>query len=214
MNADDIAQFLRAHPQFFDQHPQLLESIYVPHPHGGRAIPLTERQIVGLREKVKLLEGRLEEFIRFGEDNDAIGEKVHRLSLALIGARDFGAAAQALYFHLREDFAVPHVALRVWGRALPDGAPEAGPVEAELADRAGTMGGPQCGPAAGNPFLGWFREAQEHIRSVALVPLGETRTLGLLALGSEDPQRFYPEMGTIYLRRIGELTAGALAARA
>jgi uncharacterized protein len=213
MNADEIAQFLRTHPQFFDQHPQLLESIYVPHPHGGRAIPLTERQIVGLREKVKLLEGRLEEFIRFGEDNDAIGEKVHRLSLALIGARDFAAAAQALYFHLREDFAVPHVALRVWGRTLPEGTPEAAPVEAELTDRADTMGGPQCGPAPGNPFLAWFREAQEHVRSVALVPLGETRTLGMLALGSEDPQRFYPEMGTIYLRRIGELTAGTLAAR-
>ena len=25
----------------------------------------------------------------------------------------------ALYFHLREDFAVPHVALRVWGKGVP-----------------------------------------------------------------------------------------------
>jgi len=93
------------------------------------------------------------------------------------------------------------------------GAIEASPVGAELRDRAETMGAPQCGPAAGNPFLPWFREAGEHIRSVALVPLGQTRTIGLLALGSEDPQRFFPEMGTLYLRRIGEITAGALAAR-
>jgi uncharacterized protein YigA (DUF484 family) len=213
MNADDVARFLRAHPQFFDQHPELLESIYVPHPHGGRAIPLTERQIVTLREKVRLLEGKLGELIQFGEDNDAIGEKVHRLSLALLGARDFASVTSALYFHLREDFAVPHVALRVWGRAGLDGAPEAAPVEAALRERAEAMGVPQCGPAAGNPFLAWFREAQEHVRSVALVPLGQTRTIGLLALGSEDPQRFYAEMGTLYLRRIGELTAGALAAR-
>jgi len=213
MTPEEIAQFLRTHPQFFDQHPQLLETIYVPHPHGGRAIPLTERQIVTLREKVRLLEGRLGELIRFGEDNDAIGEKVHRLSLALLGARDFGTAAQALYFHLREDFAVPHVALRVWGREGLDGAPEAAPVDAALRERAETMGAPQCGPSAGNPFLGWFRDAQEHVRSMALIPLGQTRTIGLLALGSEDPQRFYAEMGTIYLRRIGELTAGALAAR-
>ena len=218
MDANDVANFLKANPQFFDQHPQLLESIYVPHPHGGRAIPLTERQIVSLREKVRLLEGKLGEFVRFGEDNDAIGEKVHRLSLALLGARDFAATTHALYFHLREDFAVPHVALRVWGRPLPAatdaGAVEGSPVEAELRDQAETMGAPQCGPAAGSPFLPWFREAQEHIRSVALVPLGQTRTVGLLALGSEDPQRFFPEMGTLYLRRIGELTAGALAARA
>lgn len=213
MNANDVAQFLKANPQFFDQNPQLLESIYVPHPHGGRAIPLTERQIVSLREKVKALEAKLGEFVRFGEDNDAIGEKVHRLSLALLGARDFAATAHALYFHLREDFAVPHVALRIWGKSLLDGTLEGAPVELELQDKAATMGAPQCGPAAGNPFLAWFREAGEHIRSVALVPLGQTRTMGLLALGSEDPQRFFPEMGTLYLRRIGELTAGALAAR-
>ena len=202
MDAKDVAQFLKTNPQFFDQHPQLLESIYVPHPHGGLAIPLTERQIVSLREKVKLLESKLGEFVRFGEDNDAIGEKVHRLSLALLGAGDAAAIANALYFHLREDFAVPHVALKVWAQE---------DVPVELRDQAESMGSPQCGPAAGNPFLPWFGEAQEHIRSMALVPLGQTRAMGMLALGSEDPQRFFTEMGTLYLRRIGELTAGALA---
>ena len=205
MDANEVAKFLKANPQFFDQNPQLLESIYVPHPHGGRAIPLTERQILSLREKVKLLEGKLGEFVRFGEDNDAIGEKVHRLSLALIGAKDLEAATQALHYHLREDFAVPHVALKLWSQEE---------VPAELRDKAESMGAPTCGPAAGNPFLPWFQEAQEHIRSMALIPLGQTRTIGMLALGSEDPQRFFPEMGTLFLRRIGELTAGALAARA
>ena len=204
MDAKDVAQFLKANPQFFDQHPQLLESIYVPHPHGGRAIPLTERQIVSLREKVRLLEGKLGEFVRFGEDNDAIGEKVHRLSLALLGAKDAPAAKQALHFHLREDFAVPHVALKLW---TSEG------VDEELRAKAETMGAPQCGAAAGSPFLGWFGEAADHVRSIALIPLGETRTLGLLLLGSEDPQRFFAEMGTLYLRRIGELTAGVIAAR-
>lgn len=213
MDAKDVAQFLKANPQFFDQHPQLLESIYVPHPHGGRAIPLTERQIVSLREKVRLLEAKLGEFVRFGEDNDAIGEKVHRLSLALFGAKDFAATAHALYFHLREDFAVPHVALRVWSKSVLEGTLEGSPVDNELRDKAETMGAPQCGPSAGSPFLPWFREAQDHIRSIALIPLGQTRTIGVLALGSEDPQRFFAEMGTLYLRRIGELTAGALAAR-
>ncbi len=205
MDPKEVAQFLKSNPQFFDQNPQLLESIYVPHPHGGRAIPLTERQIVSLREKVRLLEAKLGEFVRFGEDNDAIGEKVHRLSLALLGAKDAPAATQALHFHLREDFSVPHVALKLW---TSDDVP------AELRDKAESMGAPQCGPAAGNPFLPWFQEAQDHIRSIALVPLGQTRTIGVLALGSEDPQRFFAEMGTLYLRRIGELAAGAFAVRA
>jgi len=213
MNAEDVARFLKTHPQFFDEHPNLLESIYVPHPYGGRAIPLSERQILTLREKVKLLEGKLGELIRFGEENDAISEKVHRLSAALVGARDFPAFTQALYFHLSEDFAVPHVALRVWGKSVPADFDEAQPVSEAQRRHAEALGTPQCGAAAGNPCLPWFREASEHVRSIALVPLGQTSIFGLLALGSEDPQRFFAEMGTLYLRRIGELCAAGVSAR-
>jgi len=213
MTADDIARFLRTHPKFFDQHPELLESIQVPHPYGGRAIPLAERQAVALREKVKLLEGKLGEVIKFAEENDAISEKVHRLSAALAGARDFPALAHSLYFHLREDFAVPHVVLRVWGKAVPADFPEAEAVSEAQRRHAETMAAPQCGPAADNPFLPWFGEASEHVRSLALVPLGQSAVFGLLALGSEDPQRFFPEMGTLYLRRIGELCAAGVTAR-
>ena len=213
MNAEQIAQFLNTHPQFFDQHPELLETIYVPHPYGGRAIPLSERQILSLREKVKLLEGKLGELIRFGEENDVISEKVHRLSAALVGARDFPAFTQALYFHLREDFAVPHVAMRVWGKAVPVDFEEAQPVSEAQRRHAEALGAPHCGAAAGNPCLPWFQDASEHVRSVALVPLGQTSTFGLLALGSEDAQRFFAEMGTLYLRRIGELCAAGVSAR-
>jgi uncharacterized protein YigA (DUF484 family) len=217
MNPDDVAMFLRSHPQFFDQHPELLETIHVPHPYGGRAIPLAERQTVALREKVKLAEGKLAELIHFGEENEAISEKVHRLAVALASARDFPALAQSLYFHLREDFAVPHVALRIWGKSVPMDFVEAEAVEESQRRHAEAMGTPQCGPASStppaNPFLPWFRDAAEHVRSMALVPLGETAVFGLLALGSEDPQRFYAEMGTLYLRRIGELCAAGVSAR-
>ena len=213
MNADDIARYLRAHPQFFDQHPELLETIIVPHPYGGRAIPLAERQTVALREKLKLLEGRLAELLQFGEENDAISEKVHRMSVAIAGAKDFPALAASLYFHLREDFAVPHVALRVWGKSVPADFDEAQAVDEAQRRYAADMGAPQCGPAAGNPYVPWFREAAEHVRSLALIPLGETAVFGLLALGSEDPRRFFPEMGTLYLRRIGELCAAGVTAR-
>jgi uncharacterized protein YigA (DUF484 family) len=213
MNADDIARYLRTHPQFFDQHPELLEAINVPHPYGGRAIPLAERQTLALREKLKLIEGKLGELIRFGEENDAISEKVHRLAVALAAARDFPALAHSLYFHLREDFAVPHVALRVWGKSVPADFEEAQPVDEAQRRHAGDMGAPQCGPAAGNPFVPWFGEAAQHVRSVALVPLGQTAVFGLLALGSEDTKRFFPDMGTLYLRRIGELCAAAVTAR-
>jgi uncharacterized protein YigA (DUF484 family) len=213
MSPDDVARYLRSNPKFFEQHPELLDSIRVTHPYGGRAIPLAERQTVALREKAKTLEGRLGELLQFGEENDAISEKVHRLSVALVGARDFPALAQSLYFHLREDFAVPHVALRVWGKSVPLDFAEAQAVSEAQRGEAEGMGGPHCGPATGSAFVPWFGDAAEHVRSVALVPLGETAVFGLLALASEDPQRFFPEMGTLYLRRIGELCAAGVSAR-
>jgi uncharacterized protein YigA (DUF484 family) len=221
LNSDEVAQYLQDNPkvfaqllaQLFEGHPEMLESISVPHPYGGHAIPLSERQTLSLREKVKLLEGKLAELIQFGEENDSISEKVHRASTALLGAKNFAAVAHALYFHLREDFAVPHVALRLWGHTLLDGTLEGAPIEDAQRTLIDTMGGPQCGPAEGSPFLPWFRESAEHVRSIALIPLGAAKPFGLLALGSEDPHRFYPEMGTLYVRRIGELAAAALSSR-
>ena len=71
-----------------DEDPRFFVPAYYG-PYGGRAIPLAERQTVALREKLKLAESRLVELLQFGEENDAISEKVHRLSVALAGAREF-----------------------------------------------------------------------------------------------------------------------------
>ena len=103
MKADEIARYLQDNPGFFDEYADLLAPLCLPHPHGGRAISITERQILTLREKAKQLEGKLGELIRFGEENDAIGEKVHRLATALAGARDFAGVRHVLLTHLGGD---------------------------------------------------------------------------------------------------------------
>ncbi len=164
---------------------------------------------------MRLLEGKLGELIQFGEENDAISEKVHRLAAALLGARDFAAAAHALYFHLREDFAVPHVALRVWGKSAAGGRRRRrAPVNDELRTHVETMGAPQCGAGRRQPVPRLVRRRRRSTCARSRwCRSGQTKSFGLLALGSEDAKRFYPEMGTLYLRRIGELIAAALAAR-
>ena len=43
-----------------------------------------------------------------------------------------------------------------------------------------------------------------------MIPLRTKQTFGLLVLGSEEAQRFYPEMGTLYLKRLGELVSAAI----
>ena len=211
MKADEIARYLQDHPKFFEEYADLLAQLYIPHPHGGRTISITERQILTLREKAKLLEAKLGEMIRFGEENDAIGEKVHRLATALAGSRDFAAVRRALLTHLGEDFAVPHVALRLWSVPAQADAAEFAEVNEQTRIFAAGLVQPFCGANAGFEAAGWFGEAGSHVRSLALVPLRrEAETVGLLALGSEDVQRFYPEMGTLYLGHIGDMASAAL----
>ena len=213
MKADDVARYLRENPTFFETHSDMLAEISVPHPHGGRAIPLSDRQMLSLREKSRALESRLTELLQIGEENDAIGEKMHRLTLALLSAPDWQSLLSVLYLHLREDFAVPHAALRVWGAQPPEVAadsPEFHPVGEQLRRYAAGLSQPFCGPSAGAEAAAWFGESASHVRSVAHMALRDRECFGMLALGSEDVLRFYPEMGTLYLRRMGDLAGAAL----
>lgn len=211
MTSDVVARYLQEHPEFFEQYADLLADIYIPHPHGGRAIPISERQILTLRERSKHLETKLREVIQFGEENDAIGEKVHRLMLALLGTRDLETLTNTIHFNLREDFAVPHVELRVWASQAGPQAGEPHAAHDSTRDYAATLNGPYCGahlPPEVAAHL--FGDNASQLKSFSCIPLRADDRNGILALASEDAQRFYPEMGTVYLKRIGEMIASAL----
>lgn len=212
LTAEQVADFLKQNPGFFEQHVDLLMNLQIPHPHGGRAVSIGERQLVAVREKAKLLEDKLRELIRFGEENDVLGEKVHRLCCRLIEAPSLDAALDTLYLDLLDHFGVPHVAVRLWSVAEenPD-TREFAPVAVEMREFVQKMAVPYCGHHAVYECQSWFGEAAPHLRSFALVPLvRDGFTFGVVALASEDPQRFYPEMGTLHLGRIGELLSHAL----
>jgi hypothetical protein len=212
LSAEEVAEFLRQNPGFFENHVDVLMNLQIPHPHGGRAVSIGERQLVALREKSKLLEDKLRELIQFGEENDAVGGKVHRLSCRLIEATSLDAALDTLYLDLLDHFAVPHVAVRLWNVAEENPeTKEFSPVAAEVREFVEKMQAPYCGGHAVYENQAWFGEAAPHLKSFALVRLErDGLTFGVVALASEDPQRFYPEMGTLYLARIGELMSHAL----
>ncbi|HTY03540.1 MAG TPA: DUF484 family protein [Rhodocyclaceae bacterium] len=215
MEANEVASYLKSHPEFFELYGELLSQIHIPSPHGGKAISITERQMGVMRDKLKQLEAKLGELIAFGEENDAISAKTHRLGVALQGATDCAGVTRALYAHLGGDFAVPHVAVRVWTGTGAGEAAEFGAVADSVKALAGALTHPYCGPAAGQEAVQWLGESAAHVRSVAQIPLRERGSedgacFGLLLLASEEAHRFYPEMGTLYLERIGDMAAAAL----
>lgn len=221
MNSEDVALYLQSHPQFFDAHADLLSEIAIPHPHGGRTISLSERQMVELREKNKNLEKKLFEMIEYARTNEELQHKVHQFTLSLFGAQGLMGLQEVVTRNLRDIFDVPHVALHVW-KGLP-------PSDEVLAF-AEVLPQPVCTHHAAHETLDWFGEAAPHLRSFAYLPLREGigaaignpaaspsrvlreggKSIGLLVLASEDAQRFYPEMGTLFLQRISEAVSSAL----
>lgn len=204
-----VADYLTRHPNFFNDFPALLADIHVPHPHGTHAVSMGERQLISMRDKVRLLENKLAELIQFGEENDGISEKLHALTLALLAAPHPAAVVAALNLHLRDGFAVPHYGLRVW--ELPhDGLAITEPVAQQVHDAVAAMSFPVCGALAVPEAREWFGEIAPHLRSFASIPLNYQGNMGLLVLASEEPNRFYASMGTLYLTRLGQVLAASL----
>ncbi|MDD5180116.1 MAG: DUF484 family protein [Gallionellaceae bacterium] len=202
MRAEDVASYLQNNPQFFDTYAEMLADVVIPHPYGGRTISLSERQMLTLREKNKVLEKKLHDMVEFAKDNDALQHKVHQFTLALFGTRDLPGLQDAITRNLRDIFAVPHAALHVWKNLPPS---------AEVLAFTDQQSQPVCAHHAVHDTANWFGESAPHLHSFAYLPLraGE-QSIGLLVLASEDAQRFYPEMGTVFLQRIAETVSAAL----
>ena len=211
MEAKDVAEYLKQHPKFFEDYADVLAEIFVPHPHGGHAIPIAERQILTLRERNVDLEGRLREMIGNGHANDAIGEKLHRSTLALFASPDLETTLAVLDHSLKEDFAVPEVASRLWGK-VPEQSylPQLAATSAEVRGWADALAQPQCGTDAPFETREWF-EHGEGLKSFAFLPLRTQHTFGVLALASPDPERYRAGVGTVYLVRLAELASVATA---
>ena len=202
MRAEDVAQYLQDHPQFFEDHVETLVQINLPHPHGGRTISLSERQLVALREKNKKLEKSLREIMALAQENEALHNKVLEFAVALFAGRDLDTLREMIPHLLRDVFAVPHTVLRLWQFNAPS---------AEVLAFTDAQAQPVCLHQAAHDTAGWFGENAAQLHSYAYLPLhAGSETIGLLVLSSEDRQRFYPEMGTMFLQRIAEAVSSAL----
>jgi uncharacterized protein len=214
---ESIATYLQHNPDFFERHHALLTRLRLPHVRGGSTISLVERQIEVLREKHAALEGKLAELVQVARANDAIADKLHRFTRRLLCSGTRSEAIGQIEASLREDFDAFHSVLVLVGEH-PDLAPQRF-VRTVHADDANlksfetlfTSGKPRCGQARDSQREFLFGSDANDIGSVALVPLGEKGSVGLLALGSTDRDRFHPGMSTEFLARMADLIADALA---
>ena len=214
-----IERYLSLNPDFFERHQPLLARMRLPHMRTGSTVSLVERQVEVLRGQKGEADRRLAEFIAVARANDTLAERIHRFTRRMLRAPHPAAAIQTLEASLREDFDAFHSTLVLTGPVASLSHVEAEPFLRKLpADDANirtfeallATGKPRCGQVRDTQRDFLFGPEAASIGSVALVPLGDNGTLGLLALGSAERERFHPGMSTEFLKRMGELITDAL----
>jgi len=216
---ESVARYLQHNPEFFERHQALLARLRLPHSRGGSTISLVERQIEVMRERHAALEAKLAELVRVARDNDAIAERFHRFARRLLRAPSRQAALDEIEGSLRDDFdafhsvlllvgTAPQESLQRFPRSIAPDDPNLKSFESLFASAK-----PRCGQVRDSQREFLFGTDANDIGSVALVPLGEKGSLGLLALGSTERDRFHPGMSTEFLGRMADLIADAVARR-
>lgn len=210
-----VAGFLREHPDFLDERPELLASLSLHHATGGKAVSLIERQVDVLRQRQRELEGQCQQMLGFAEENAAIAARFDAFVRDLLLVREPAHLPASVVGGLQRQFSVPQVALRLWrvGPAFR-GMPWGQPPEAAIIEMADALDAPSCGADGSHPVAAWLSPEGAHTHSLALIPLrgdAQPTPFGLLALGAADPDRFGADMGTAFLERLMVIVGAALA---
>ena len=210
---DDIAHYLANTPEFFERHADLLATVQLTSPISRRTVSLQERQAEMLRDKIRMLEMRIMDMIRHGNDNLVLSDRLLRWSRALLGITDLSSLPQHLSDSIAEQFSVPQVAIKLWGLSQTyQDLPCMQEVSDEARDYVASVSELYCGVSNDAPVLQWLAEPAQ-AASVALIPLrdGDGAPMGMLVLASPDSQRYTGTMGTDFLLRLADMASAVLA---
>lgn len=212
IGAHEVAAWLRRHPKFLQQFPDLALSLVVPR-DDGPAASLASYQLEVLRDKNRELSRRLQDLFAISQENERLAVRTHQLTLSLMRQSNAAGTVRAMAASLAEDFDGGLVRVVLFD-------PVAGLDDAEwlqVIEREDRLlqpfadclkeGEPLCGRLHPDKQAVMYGARVEEVNSSALLPL---EGVGLIAVGSQDPNRFYPGMGTLFLRMMGEAFAAAL----
>ena len=212
IGAHEIAAWLRRHPNFLQQFPDLALTLVVPREQGPAA-SLASYQLEILRDKNRELTRRLHDLFGNAQENERLAVRTHQLTLALMKQHTAADTARAMAASLAEDFngdlvrLVLHAPVAAlddaeWLRTLAADDLRLAPFRDCLKD-----GEPICGRLQPEKNVVLYADRAEDVQSSALLPLPGT---GLIAVGSRDPNRFFPGMGTLFLRMMGDAFVAAM----
>ena len=213
LDDDAVVAYLESELEFFERHPEVISKLALPH-ESGSATSLVERQVSLLRERNIDLRKRLNELLNNAGMNDDVFFKTCTLTLALMDTIDLQGLDNVLATSLIEGFDASHgiCYVRDWhaptthqhivGVAANDEPPF---------PRLFNQPAPICGIYRPSEYRAMFAGSDlTQPGSVALVPMRLPNLEATLVIGSDDPQRFVPEKGTLFLEYISDVLSRTL----
>ncbi|MDZ4730184.1 MAG: DUF484 family protein [Xanthomonadales bacterium] len=214
--SDVVAAFLRKNPDFLKDYPDVLDVLNLPHASGA-ASSLIERQVRHLRSQNFELSRQLNRLVHVASENEQLMSRLHQLTLELLSIAQPAEFFQHLTHSLKQDFKADSVKVFLFD---PDLAAMAGQ-QAQWLDRNDepaklfhnqlSQDHTTCGRMNESKLSILFDATAQWVKSTALVPIGQGGQDGMLAIGSSDPGRFYPGMGTLFLDLLADVIASSLA---
>lgn len=206
-----VVEFLKQHPSFFEGYPDLLAELKLPHASGS-AVSLVERQVATLRQRSEEAGKQLAELINIARENESLNARLHKMTLELFDAATLDDVIDTLQNHLRDQFNADSVEVKLFSNQdLKKEAVKGNPSPA-LFQQFMKDGRPKCGTIEQSKMEYLFGSLDKEAGSVALVPLDGINITGILAIGNSDPDHFHCGQGTDFLRRLGDIVTKAFEA--
>jgi uncharacterized protein YigA (DUF484 family) len=208
-----VAKYLHKYPDFLIRHPDVLEAIELPH-ESGNAVSLIEKQVKRLREQNSKLSRQLGQLVKVGSENEQLMSRLHHLTLELMVIDDLGHFFDRLSLALKNEFNADILNVSLIDRKIKtqDDTPvyfiRRDDTELQQFQPLLDKGETSCGRLNDRKLEFLFGSRSQWVQSTALVPLSED---GLMAIGSSDPARFYPGMGTLFLDLLAGVVVNRLA---
>lgn len=210
-----VAQYLSEHPEFFLKHPDLLADLHLPH-ETGKAVSLVEKQVSILRQRQIDTRGQLNQLMSAAKENDKLFALTKDIILKIISATSLDDIDKLLTNDLQKNFGVDEVALVFLSDSLQIKEFSGRKISRqEASDTIGSLLDTKQsirGIMRPKELSYLFPDSQEPVQSAAIFTLrNETTTIGLLAIGSFDQQRYHNNMGTLFFDIIGETLSVSIA---
>lgn len=210
LTAEEVADYLSKHPEFFNNYQELLIELKLPHP-SGNAISLVEKQLVILREQNERTRKQMHELIEIARQNEDLAKRMHQLALTLMDATDTKDIFSTLYDNLKRNFRADRVTVRLFADpAFIDtfaGEEFAGRevIEEHLFKSIIDKRMPISGKLKRQQQVFLFGDEGDEIESAVIVPLHGEEWGGVLVIGSTDPDKFQESMGVELLANLAEV---------